>query len=72
MLSVQEKGIEKYMFVLPLPLSSDMQSDEVDYFTVLVSKDDVLAVIKEKIRISILVTGLFLLLLLPVSWFFAS
>jgi len=72
MLNVHEKGIEKYMFVLPLPLSSDMQSDEVDYFTVLVSKDDVLAVIRDKIRISILVTGLFLILLLPVSWFFAS
>jgi HD-GYP domain-containing protein (c-di-GMP phosphodiesterase class II) len=72
MLDVHENGQEKYMFVVPLPLSGDMHSDEVDYFTVLVAKEDVLAIIKEKIRISILVTGLCLLLLLPVSWFFAS
>lgn len=72
MLSVNEDGVEKYMFVLQLPLSSEMQSDEIDYFAVLVAKNDVLAIIKEKIQISILVTGLCLLLLLPVSWFFAS
>nr|WP_323741607.1 HD domain-containing phosphohydrolase [Pseudoalteromonas sp. A520] len=72
MLSVSEDGVEKYMFVLQLPLSSEMQSDEIDYFAVLVAKNDVLAIIKEKIQISILVTGLCLLLLLPVSWFFAS
>lgn len=72
MLDVHENGIEKYMFVLPLPLSSNMQSNEIDYFAVLVAKNDVLAIINEKIRISILVTGLCLLLLLPVSWFFAS
>ncbi|MCC9661403.1 hypothetical protein LPA49_12655 [Pseudoalteromonas sp. MB41] len=72
MLDVHENGIEKYMFVVPLPLSGDMQADNDDFFTVLVAKEDVLAVIREKIRISILITSLCLLLLLPISWFFAS
>ena len=71
MLDVHENGIEKYMFVVPLPLSGDMQADNDDFFTVLVAKEDVLAVFREKIRISILITSLCLLLLLPISWFFA-
>lgn len=58
------------MFVVLLLFSGDMYFDEVDYFIVLVVKEDVLVIIKEKIRILILVIGLCLLLFLFVLWFF--
>lgn len=58
---------EKYIFINSLGASKDS-----DFLAIIVPKDSLLSLAREKIKVSIVITALCLLMLLPVSWFFAS
>lgn len=59
-------GIDKYIYITP----TREQGDE--YFAVLVPESVVLAQVMDKVTKSVLITGVFLLGLLPLAWRFGS
>ncbi|MEQ3441993.1 HD domain-containing phosphohydrolase [Pseudoalteromonas sp. BZP1] len=61
-------GIEKYVYITPLS-EGGINSD---YLAIVVPKEGVLSSTREKIKLSIFITAACLIMVLPVSWFFAS
>ncbi|HCP96190.1 MAG TPA: phosphohydrolase [Pseudoalteromonas sp.] len=63
-------GKEQYVFIKPL--SDYLALASTGYLAIMVSKEDVLSSTREKIKLSIIITVACLIMMLPVSWFFAS
>ncbi|MCW3171671.1 HD domain-containing phosphohydrolase [Shewanella subflava] len=61
-------GVERFVYVTPL----GHKSAETEYFAIVVPTNVLLASTHDKVKKSILVTMLCLLLVLPLSWLFAS
>ncbi|WP_345939961.1 HD domain-containing phosphohydrolase [Shewanella colwelliana] len=69
MLSVQMiNGVEKFVYVTPLGHAAS----EVEYFAIVVPTNVLLASSHDKVKKSIMVTAICLLLVLPLSWLFSS
>ncbi|MEH6593150.1 MAG: HD domain-containing phosphohydrolase, partial [Halioglobus sp.] len=68
MLEVDHGGEPYFAYVTPLGNGGG----DPKYFGILVPADAVIGPFLDKIKLSILITAVFLLLLLPLSWFFAS
>jgi HD-GYP domain-containing protein (c-di-GMP phosphodiesterase class II)/ABC-type amino acid transport substrate-binding protein len=67
---VNINGKEQYVFIKPL--SDYLALASTGYLAIMVSKEDVLSSTREKIKLSIIITVACLIMMLPVSWFFAS
>tara|TARA_Y100000739_G_scaffold86651_1_gene73912 strand:- start:260 stop:3445 length:3186 start_codon:yes stop_codon:yes gene_type:complete len=63
-------GKEQYIFIKPL--SDYLAFASTGYLAIMVSKDNVLSSTHEKIRLSIIITVACFIMMLPVSWLFAS
>ncbi|MCZ4337259.1 HD domain-containing phosphohydrolase [Shewanella colwelliana] len=61
-------GVDSFVYVTPLGHAAD----ETEYFAIVVPTNVLLASTHDKVKKSILVTGICLLLVLPLSWLFAS
>ncbi|MCF7498657.1 HD domain-containing phosphohydrolase [Pseudoalteromonas sp. L1] len=61
-------GIEKYVYITPLSANNE----DGDFLAIAVPKEGVLSSTHEKIKLSTLITAACLIMVLPVSWFFAS
>ena len=67
---VHINGKEQYVFIKPL--SDYLSLASTGYLAIMVSKEDVLSSTRKKIKLSLIITAVCLILILPVSWFFAS
>ena len=68
-LNVQKiDGVERFVYVTPLGHAASQN----EYFAIVVPTNVLLASTHDKVKKSILVTGVCLLLVLPLSWLFAS
>ncbi|KMT65111.1 HD domain-containing phosphohydrolase [Catenovulum maritimum] len=68
LLEVELNEVEKYVYMMPISINQN----KTDYLAITVPKSSVLASSREKIKVSIAITTASLLLILPISWFFAT
>ncbi len=67
---IKVQGKEKYVYISPL--YQNHQLDTADYMAFIVDKKQVLAHSRDQIKVSIFITAIALILIIPVSWYFAS
>ncbi|WP_448247632.1 HD domain-containing phosphohydrolase [Thalassotalea agariperforans] len=68
LLEIELNDTDKYVYLMPLSLNPT----QTDYLAITVPKSAVLASSREKIKLSIIITTVSLLLILPISWLFAT